>query len=168
LGARLGPGPKVAGGTAPEDLAESAGAGGERVEPGACADLWGLSHELLLDHVSERVGYRRGVSAGASVAAIVPTAGALRDDHAGEHGCAALSGACGAAGRPGAQVVSRRSGDRSEVAGKGGADQEPRGWGFCESVRQSVPGGRERATGRGRGSTNRGEWRVPAARRRTL
>src|SRR5258708_10836411 len=125
MGARLGPGRKVAGWTAPEELAESAGAAGASVEPGACADLWGLSHELLLDHVSERVGYRRGVSAGASVAAIVPTAGALRDDHAGEHGCAALSVACGAAGWRDAPVVSRRSGDRSEVAGRGAAGAQP-------------------------------------------
>jgi hypothetical protein len=28
------------------------------VEPGARADLWGLSHELLLDDISERVGHR--------------------------------------------------------------------------------------------------------------
>src|SRR5258708_19340062 len=123
MGARLGPGRKVAGWTAPEELAESAGAAGASVEPGACADLWGLSHELLLDHVSERVGHRRGVSAGASVAAIVPATSALRDDHAGEHGCAALSGACGAAGRPGAQGVSRTIGAPSEARGRQRVDR---------------------------------------------
>jgi hypothetical protein len=63
--------------------------------------LWGR----VLDDLSERVGHRRGVSAGASVAAIVATADALRNDHAGENGRAALSGASGAAGRRGAQVV---------------------------------------------------------------
>src|SRR5712671_1524069 len=162
-----GPGPKVAGGTAPEELAESAGAAGASVEPGARADLWGLSHELLLDHVSARVGYRRGVSAGASVAAIVPTAGALRDDHAGEHGCAALSGACGAAGWRGAQVVSRRSGDRSEVAGRGPADQAPREWEFGEVVRQGVHGSRKRATGGDHDSASGRVPRVSAERRRS-
>src|SRR3984893_19127497 len=102
----MGPGPKVAGWTAPDELAEGAGAAGARVEPGARADLWGRSHELLLDDVSERVGHRRSVSAGASIAAIVPTAGALRDHHAGEHGRAALSGSAGPTGRCSGEIVS--------------------------------------------------------------
>src|SRR2546422_5726086 len=58
-GGRMGPGPKVAGWTAPDELAEGAGAAGASVEPGARADLWGLSHELLLDDVSARVGQDR-------------------------------------------------------------------------------------------------------------
>src|SRR5438128_1690463 len=106
MGGRLGPGPKVAGWTAAEELAEGAGTAGAWVEPSARADLWGLSHELLLDDLSERVGHRCGVSAGGSVAAVVPATGALRDNHAGEHRRAALSGSAGAAGRCSAEVVS--------------------------------------------------------------
>jgi len=50
--------------------------------------------------------HRCGVSAGARVAAVVPATGALRDNHAGEHRRAALSGSAGAAGRCSAEVVS--------------------------------------------------------------
>src|SRR5437879_9692255 len=98
MGGRMGPGPKVAGWTAPDELAEGAGAAGASVAPGARADLWGLSHELLLDDVSERVGHRRSVSAGASIAAIVPTAGGLGDDHRGAPRRAARCGSAGPAG----------------------------------------------------------------------
>src|SRR2546427_4022572 len=118
----------------PQELAAGVGAAGARVEPGARTDVPELSGGLLLDDVSERVGDRRGVSAGGRVAAAVPASGALRDDHSREHRRAALSGAAGDAAGPDTEDVSGRSGERSEVAGGGGGGATQPGWGNREEL----------------------------------
>src|SRR5207245_4972944 len=135
MGGRLGSGAGIAEAAGPQELAAGVGAAGARVEPGARTDVPELSGGLLLDDVSERVGDRRGVSAGGRVAAAVPAAGAVRDDHSREHRRAALSGAAGDAAGPDTEDVSGRSGERSEVAGRGRADQAQREWELGETIR---------------------------------